>query len=166
MDMPLTLKVFSVSVCIFAGIPLIHAQTDFSGSWTFKIQESISGNLYSNGSPKSVLIEQDAKAISITKVTAGSDGDVTTTETVSFNGQPFATTTASKRKKAITGQWSTDKKSFTEIALVFDATDSTKLYFRTTDTWSFENGALMLDRKAENQSNGEIWESRAIYDKR
>ena len=142
-----------------------HAQTNLSGSWTFKDQQAITGTLYSNGSPKSVTIVQGAGSIQITKVTAGDGGDVTTSETITFDGQPFQTTTASKRKKTTAGQWSSDKITFTEIALVYDASDSTKLYFRTTDTWFLENGELVLDRKAENQANGEIWESKAVYDK-
>jgi len=156
----------AVIISLVASMTKVQAQTNLSGSWAFKEQQSVSGTLYSNGSPKTVLVEQDAKAISITKVTAGSDSDVTSTETVSFNGQPFVTATPSKHKKTITGQWSTDKKSFTEITLVFDATDSSKLYFRTTDTWSLDGSELVLDRKAENQANGEIWESKATYNKK
>jgi len=166
MNQQLIVSRIVVVVSLIATTGLVHAQSNFSGSWAFRDQQSISGTLYSNGSPKSVAIAQDSKTISITKVTAGNDSDVTSTETVSFDGKPTETTTASKRKKSITCQWSADKKTFTEIALVFDATDSTKLYFRTTDAWSLDNGKLVLDRKAENQSNGEVWESKATYDKK
>ena len=152
-------------IAVFVGIHAASAQTDLSGTWTFKDQASVSGNLYSNGSPKTVTIKQDLKTITIEKVTAGGSGDVSSTETVAFNGTPFETTTASHKKKAITGEWSGDKKSFAEIVLVYDATDSTKLSFKTTDVWSLDSGELMLDRKAENQANGEIWESKARYNK-
>jgi hypothetical protein len=160
-----TFRQLAVIVSLLASAE-VQAQVNLSGSWALKEQQSISGTLYANGSPKTLLIQQDANAISITKVTASSDGDVTTTETVAFDGKPMQTTTASKRKKVITGQWSSDKKSFIEIALLFDASDSTTLFFRTTDSWSLDNGSLILDRKAENQANGEIWESKATYEKR
>ena len=143
----------------------VHAQTDFSGSWTFKGQESVSGQLYSNGSPKQVSIKQDSKAIVISKVIAGKDGDLTTTETVSLDGQPTEKITASKRKRTITGQWSNSKNSLIEITQLYDPTDSTKLTYKTTDVWILENGRLLLDRKAENLGNGEIWESKATYEK-
>jgi hypothetical protein len=144
----------------------VQGQINLSGSWAFKEQQSVFGTLYANGSPKTVVIQQEADAISLTKITASTGSDVTTTETVTFDGKPAESTTASKRKKLITGSWSSDKKSFIEMALVYDAVDSTKLFFRTTDTWSLDNGSLILDRKAENQANGEIWESKATYDKR
>jgi hypothetical protein len=144
----------------------VQAQVNLSGSWALKDQQSVSGTLYANGSPKTVVIQKETKSILIEKVTAGNDSDVTTTEIVSLDGAPTATTTASGRKKIITGQWSSDQNTFIEVSLVYEAADSTKLYFRTTDSWSLENGSLLLDRKAENQANGEIWESKATYDKR
>lgn len=155
--------IFFVS-SIFAGLGA-SAQTDLSGTRIFKGQQSVSGNLYSNGSPKSVSIKQDAGNITLSKTTAGNAGDVTSTETVAFNGQTFETITPSKRKKTITGSWDKDKKTFTEITHLYDATDSTKLFHTVTDSWTMQNGQLILDRKDENASNNEVWESKATYDK-
>ena len=163
--MPLMLKAFSVSVYIFAGIPSIHAQTDFSGSWIFKAQQSVSGNLYSNGSPKIVTIKQDQQSITMDKTTAGMNGDVASSETVGFDGKPVETVTPSHRKKTITGSWSADKKSFTELTLIYDNSDTTKLYHTVTDVWTLEEGQWQLDRKDKNHLNGEIWESKAVYNR-
>jgi hypothetical protein len=158
-------KVVATLISIVAGMGVATAQTDFSGSWIVKGQESVSGKLYSNGSPKSLTIKQDDKNIILTKTTAGQDGDVTSTETFGFDGQPYEMTTPSKRKKVMTGTWSSDKKSLTEIVQFYNATDSNKLFHLVTDVWSLEGGELVLDRKDENKENGEIWESKATYNK-
>ncbi len=158
-------KAVAVIITMIAGMTAATAQTDFSGSWTFKDQQSVSGRLYSNGSPKSLTIKQEGKSITIGKTTAGNGGDITSTETVTFDGQPFQTTTTSKRKKTITATWSGDKKSLIEIVQLYDATDSSKLFHLVTDVWSLEGSDLVLDRKDENKENGEIWESKAIYSK-
>jgi len=141
-------------------------KTDFSGNWSFTEQSSISGKLYSNGSPKAIKITLTATAITLEKTSAGASGDVTTSETVSLDGKPFETVTpTTKRKKVITIAWSSNS-ALTEIASLYNATDPAKLDFKTTDTYTVENGELVLDRKTENFTNGETWESKANYSKK
>jgi hypothetical protein len=154
-----------VALALVGAVNGVMAQTDFSGSWVFKTQESVSGNLYANGSPKSVAIKQAKSSITMDKTTAGQNGDVTTTETVGFDGKITEMKTVSGRKKTITGSWSPDKYGFTEVTLIYDKTDTAKLFHTVTDVWTIQGGQLQLDRKDENHDNGEIWESKAIYDK-
>jgi hypothetical protein len=163
--MNLSSTAITTVIALVTSMSAVEAQTSLSGTWIFKSQESISGNLYSNGSPKSLTIKQDAKSITMEKTTAGNGGDVTNTEIANFDGQPVQMTTASKRKKTITATWSSDKKSLTEIVQIYDATDSNRLFHLVTDVWSLAGGGLVLDRKDENKENGEIWESKATYSK-
>ena len=154
-----------LAICLFACLAT-NAQTDFSGTWIFKDQQSISGNLYSNGSPKQITIVQTDKNIIIKKVTAVGDGtDANTADTLFYNGKPFKSITSSKRNKESTFQWNDNKDSFTTIGTAFNPADKTKADFKTTDTWTIENDQLVLTRKSENFTNGEVWESKAVYDK-
>jgi hypothetical protein len=142
------------------------AQTDFTGGWSFNNQQSISGTLYSNGSPKQIVIRQKEKMMFIQKVSTNADGaDYTTVDTLSFDGKPFKSTTLSKRYKETTFQWNDSKDGFTTIGTAFNPADKTKADMKTTDRWSIENDQLVLVRKAENFTNGEVWESKATYDK-
>jgi mannose-6-phosphate isomerase-like protein (cupin superfamily) len=80
-----------------------------------------------------------------------------------FDGKAFEMTTSSKRKKIVTIK--KEGNTYIESALYYSAADNTKMDHKTTDTWSVENGQLILDRKDENLDNGETWESKATYEK-
>jgi hypothetical protein len=141
-------------------------KTDFSGTWNLKDQKSISGALYSNGVPKQIKITQAKDAFTLDMTTANAQGqDVTTTESLAFNGKKFESTTASKRKKSISITWDKEGKTFTRTSDLSQTTDTSKVEIRYTDKWSIDDGKLMLDRKAENFLNGETWESKSVYQK-
>lgn len=140
-------------------------QTDFSGTWVFEDQQSISGNLYSDVSPTQMKVTQKGDEIAIEKTTSAGNGDVTTNETVTFDGKPFQTTTSSGRKKRITIKWSDDQKMLTETTALFSTLDNGKEDYRITDRWSLENGKLVLLRKDENLIIGEVLEVKLFYDK-
>ncbi len=151
---------------VFIGANVATQKTNFSGTWTFKEQTSISGNLYSNGSPKQIKIDQHEKEIAIQKTSLDEKGeDFTQTDSLRFEGAPFEKITKSKRKKKISIQWTDDGKGFTATTSIFSAADNSKMEFQFTDRFSMEEGKLILIRKAENFENGESWESRSTYEK-
>lgn len=151
-----------VCACVFATV--LNAQTNFSGDWKFTDQESISGKLYSNGSPKSLKITQSATQVFIEQTSAGASGDVTTSSTLPSDGKAFETKTASGRKKIVTLTWN-GTTGFTTVTSTFDTADPTKMVFKTTDIFTMGDKGLVLQRKAENFGNGEVWESKAYYEK-
>jgi len=159
-------SIFVWGLCALYTSTSLAQHTDFSGTWLFKDQQSISGNLYSNGVPKQITITQTGKALIIEKITAVGDGtDATSRDTLSFDGKPFKTLSPSKRPKEVTLKWNAAKEGFTTIATAFNPTDKTRADFKTTDTWSIENDQLVMIRKSENFTNGEVWQSKGIYDK-
>jgi len=140
-----------------------YAQSNFSGTWTFKDQQSISGNLYANGSPKQVTITKTSSGINLAEVVNYGE-DTTITEALSLK-KTFETKTAMGRKKVITLSVSPDGSSFTEVANMYNVADPSKLDMRETSMWTLTDGQLTLDRKSENFTNGETWESKASYQK-
>lgn len=156
-------KVFVfVCACVFATV--LNAQTNFSGEWKFTDQESLSGKLYSNGSPKALKITQSATQVIIEQTTAGASGDVTTSSTLTDDGKAFETKTASGRKKVVTLTWN-GTAGFTTVTTTYDLTDPSKMVFKTTDIFTMSDRGLVLQRKAENFGNGEVWESKGYYEK-
>ncbi|MES2331174.1 MAG: hypothetical protein V4539_16335 [Bacteroidota bacterium] len=156
----IVLSVLCVFICAFS----FSQNKDFSGTWKFAEQESISGKLYSNGSPKSFKITQAANQTIIEQTTAGANGDVTTSSTLSFDGKATETKTSTGRKKLITLTWN-GTAGYTTVTATYDAADQNKLVFKTTDIYTIDDKGLVLQRKAENFMNGEVWESKAYYDK-
>jgi hypothetical protein len=61
--------------------------------------------------------------------------------------------------------WDKDGKTFIRTSDLSQTTDTSKVEIKYTDTWSIDEGKLILLRKAENFSNGEEWEAKAIYEK-
>lgn len=161
------MRILLITLFTMFSVATVEAQqTDFSGTWLFKDQASISGKLYSNGSPKQIKATQNAGAITIERLNVKPNGEeVASIETIGFNGKPFEKVTASKRKKVVILKWANDGKSFTETALLYSLTDSSKPDFKVTDTWRLEDGKLTMVRKDENFTNGEVWESKATYEK-
>jgi hypothetical protein len=78
-------KIF-ITIAAIAVSFASFAQSELAGTWTFQRQESISGKLYSNGSPKLVKIAVSGKDLTFEKITAGNGQDYTSTETVTFDG--------------------------------------------------------------------------------
>ena len=147
----------------------VFSQTDFSGSWSFKDQQSVSGNLYANGSPNKIQITHMKTNISIQKVTAKGDGtDIMTSDAnIGFDRIAVEGKTSSNRINFLIVEWSADYKSFMETTNIYSLTDAGKVDFKVTDTYSLSDDGktLNLDRKDENNTNGEIWESIATYEK-
>ena len=160
-------KVLINSFCLLITLSAIGQKTDYSGKWLLKIQESISGSLYENGVSKKMVVTQNNNNINIEKTTLGQDNnDIVTKETLFFDGKSFEAITASKRKKVITMKWDEDKKNLNVIAVLKNAIDNSKEDMKISDTWTLNSdGKLVFVRKSENYLNGEVWESRSIYEK-
>ena len=160
-------RMLSVLTALLLTSIVFAQKTDFSGNWTLKDQKSISGTLYSNGVPKQIKVSQTKDNLTLESTTPNAQGqDITTTEKLAFTGEKFETTTASKRKKSVALAWDKEDKTLTHTADLSQTTDTNKVEIRYTDTWSIEDGKkLIMLRKAENFVNGEVWESKGIYQK-
>lgn len=154
---------FVLVACILS-MSVFAQKSNFSGNWIFKEQESVSGKLYVNGSPKQISIKQKEGTIDFEKVSAGANGDVTTKETVEV-GKAYDYVSATKRKRSISITWSAGGDSFTTVTKLFKDEAGTQLFHIVTDTYTLEYGGLVLKRKDENKENGEVWESKALYEK-
>jgi hypothetical protein len=162
------MRIIIFSFLALASFQVVSAQKDFSGTWKFKSQQSVDGNLYNNGSPVQIKITQDNQKIVIEKQNDNGQGVISTTaDTVTADGKPIEVVTKSKRKKVITLSWAGDKNSFTEAVNIYSLTDPGKVDYKVIDIYSLNSNstALSLDRKDENNTNGEVWESIATYSK-
>lgn len=159
------MKTITLSICLALLCSLLHAQTNFTGKWNFVKQESVSGKLYSNGSPKSFTVKQSEQDIVIEKTTTSANGDVTSKETLLFGGKATETTITTGRPKKSSITLLADKKGFTHVTEIYNASDKTKLEMKISDRWTLDQGKLLLERKNENFTNGEVWASKAWYEK-
>jgi hypothetical protein len=154
----------ATAMLLFITSNALFAQTNFNGTWKYTDQETISGNLYANGSPSKVTITLSGNDIKMDYLTNDGQNDIPSSE-VFTGGRPFETKTKSGRKKVVVLTWLTDKSSFSELSSIYSLTDASKLDVKNTDVWTIAEGKLILDRKNENYTNGETWESKATYER-
>ncbi len=168
MKAPALLSLSSIAsiTLTFAVMTPAFAQTNFTGSWMRSSNVAISGKLYPNGTPYQLNIRQAADSIHIDRVTASSDGDITSDETFQPNGAPLAFRTRAGLKKVITATWNDDRSALTEQSVTYTLYDSTMVFHFVTDIWTVRDGQFILRRKDEDRTTGEIWESQVIYKRR
>jgi hypothetical protein len=156
-----------VALFFFISEPVFSQKADFSGTWIIKDQKSVSGTLYHNGVPKQLKVIQKADCITIDKITIkDSSEDITTTETIGFDGKPFETYTPSRRKKMVLIKWEDNSQCLVEIASYSSAANEKSLDYKITDTWILSDSGKKLILTRVNESNiGESWTMKAIYDK-
>ena len=155
-----------LSILLF--IVVTHSnEISFTGTWDLVDQQNISGNLYSNGVPKQMVIIQRSDSIIIKRLSTDQSGDdIIAIDSISFEGRPFETISISKRKKFVSANWNNKKDELTVTGKFYNLTDLTRLEYIITDTWALEGGSLSMVRVNKNLINDEEWESRSIYEKR
>jgi hypothetical protein len=164
-------QVTAAFLFVFISLASIaNAQTDFSGTWKFDDQESISGNLYSNGSPTAYTIKQDGDVFTITTMSMGVDGKEfgsTLTLSLGEKSTDFKGTSSDKIEKlfSFTLTKLADNSGYKIVFERFPTVEKKNPEKKVTDIWTIEDGKLVLVRKDENFVNGETWESKAWYEK-
>ncbi|MBO9203275.1 MULTISPECIES: hypothetical protein [Niastella] len=161
---------YIITIILLSVTSMCFAQRkNFSGTWMLSDQKSISGNLYQNGVPKKIHVRQETEKMDVEKTTFGQGDNYNqaVVETLYYNGKPFNAVSPSKKKKVITMKWLNNSTGFVVTVLFKNPIDNNKFDIKVTDTWSLNNeGDLIFIRKNENLLNGEIWESRSVYEKK
>jgi hypothetical protein len=134
------------------------ANVDFSGEWKLNESKSEMGQ-YAPIVPLKIKAEQKADAVAVTKTSPGMDGggEVTATETLSFDGKQVETNVApgsSKRKAS--AKWSDDGQTLTiTYTLMMDFNGQTT-EIKGTETWALSNeGKTLTTTNTSTSSFGE-----------
>src|SRR5687767_7388496 len=100
-------------LAIVLTISFTHAQqTNFSGSYGEPELEMINGIQYSNAVATKIKVTQNKESIKLERTSAGTDGDVTNTETIALNGKESTRLgKSSKRTIRNSANWSKDRKT-------------------------------------------------------
>lgn len=122
----------------------LFAQTNFSGTWAFNESKSNFGDSQFRFAATTMVITQDANAISAESTQPGRDGgemkstakynlDGTVTENPMFN---------STRKSTVT--WSADKTSITIASTMKFERDGQSTEMKSSETWKLSDGGKLL----------------------
>lgn len=135
-----------------------NKNVDFSGEWKLNESKSDMGQ-YAPIVPLKIKAEQKADALTITKTSPGFDGggEVTATETLSFDGKTVETSTApgnTKRKAA--AKWSADGQTLTITYILLLDFNGESTEVKGTETWALSSdGKTLTTTNSSTSSFGE-----------
>lgn len=126
----------------FTSIP---AKINLSGEWKLNEGKSELGDFGARMAARTIKVDQKDDAITITKTSPSFNGDeVTTTETLSFDGKVSETTVFGTSTKKSTAKWADDGQSLAiSYTILFERNGQTT-EIKGTETWSLADGALSL----------------------
>jgi hypothetical protein len=140
-------------------------KTNFSGDWKLNESKSDLGQ-FGRFAVKSIKADQKDESISISRTQASFNGDdMTTTETLSFDGKETETTIFENSKRKSTAKWSDDGKNLTvNYALLLDFNGQTT-EIKGTETWTLSDDGKNLTVNINSSSPQGEFSWKAVYDK-
>jgi len=158
------LPVALIAAAFLLSFTTVADKANFSGSWKLNEGKSELGE-FGRFIPRKIKTEQKDDAITISKTAASFNGDeVTTTETLTYDGKTTETTVFGTAKKKSTVKWSDDGKSMAISYSIDVERDGNTMTFTGTETWSLsDEGKLVLSTKSVSPQ-GER-NTKAVYDK-
>ena len=142
-------------------------RANFSGGWALNEGKSDFGERGARFATKAIKVEQKGDAITITKTSPSFQGgdDVTTTETLGFDGKEVQSEGfgGSVRKSAL--KWATDEQSFSISSTTTGERNGQSFTFTGTDSWTLgDGGKSLLVTSVRTTQQGEVT-TKAAYDK-
>jgi hypothetical protein len=159
-------RLFLATAILLFAITVMAQKTDLSGTWKLKDNKSISGTLYGNAVPQQIKITQAKELLTLeTNEEQQFPTDIIGTEKLPLSGKSVdATVGEKKKKKTTTAKFEKDGSKCTRVCSLYEE-DGKNIYVTYTDILSMDGSNMILRRKGENFSNGEVWECESIYEK-
>lgn len=151
-----------VLLVAFTGVT---EKVNLSGTWALNESKSDLGN-FARFTTRKIKIEQKDDAITISKTSPSRSGDdVTTTETLGFDGKESETTVFGNSKKKSTAKWSDDGKTFVvNYSLAFERNGETT-NVTGVETWKLTDDGKSLSLETVSSSPQGERTTKAVYDK-
>ncbi len=169
MNMSFGKKLFA-AVIVSAALVSFSTKADranFSGSWALNEGKSDFGERGARFATKAIKAEQKGDAITISRTTPSFQGgdDVTTTETLGFDGKEVQGTGFGGSVRKSTLKWAGDEQSFAITSTTTGERNGQSFTFNSTETWTLGDGGKSLIVTAVRTSQqGEVT-TKAAYDK-
>ena len=158
------LPLFIVPAVLMSFISLPD-RINLSGEWKLNEGKSELGDFGSRFAARTIKVEQKDDAVTISKTAPSfNGGDVTTTETLTFDGKESETTVFGSSKKKSIAKWSDDGQTLSITYSILFERDGQTSEFKGTETWSLtKEGSLSL-QTVSSSPRGENT-MKAMYDK-
>jgi hypothetical protein len=139
-------------------------RANFSGEWKLNEGKSELGDFGGRFAARTIKVEQKDDAITISKTAPSfQGGDVTTTETLGFDGKVSETTVFGNSTKKSTAGWSDDGQTLTITYIIAFERNGQTSEFKGTETWTLKDGALSLVTVSSSPRGDNT--TKAVYEK-
>ena len=141
-------------------------KANFTGSWNLNESKSELGEFGSRFSARKIKVEQKDDAIIITRTSKNmEDQDVTSAETLTFDGKTSETSGFFNSKKKSVLKWAEDGNSFVISYTVVFERDGETTEIKGTETYTLStDGKTMTSSTASSSPQGDF-SMKAAYDK-
>lgn len=162
-------KLFT-AVIVSAALVSFSTKSDranFSGGWALNEGKSDFGQRGARFATKAIKVDQKADAITISRTTPSFQGgdDVTTTETLGFDGKEVSGTGFGNSTRKSTLKWADDGQSFAISSTTTMDRNGQSFTFSGTETWTLGDGGKSLTiTSVRTTQQGEVT-TKAAYDK-
>lgn len=161
-----TKSVFFIMPVILMSHTFLPEKVNFSGNWTLNEDKSEFGERGARFAVKAIKVEQKENAITITRTTPSFQGDdVTTTETLGFDGKEVEGTGFGGFVRRSSLKWDADEQSFSIKSTTAGERNGQSFSFTSTETWILGKGGKSLSvTSVRITQQGEVT-TKAVYDK-
>ncbi|HVT86092.1 MAG TPA: hypothetical protein VHD35_12885 [Chitinophagaceae bacterium] len=165
---------FAKKLIAFVTIPalllsftFLADKANFSGDWKLNEGKSDFGQRGARFATKELKVEQKDDAITISRTTPSFQGgdDVTSTETLTFDGKEVTGTGFGNSTRKSSLKWADDGKSFTITSNTTMDRNGQTFSFSATETWTLEDGGKSLTVTTTRTTQQGDVTTKAVYDK-
>ena len=159
-----------IYVCIMAMLmtATLQAQTNFSGTWSLKEKQHISGPDYSNGVPNKLNVQQTKDSVIIEYISIDGDNKESKSRVAyPMNGKSYTMVSAASGRKTVKHlEWTLDKKAVTFTNDIYKQGSEDDIELTRIDGWKLspDGKQLLLHRKSVETITGS-WEVNGTYEK-
>ncbi|MBS1622221.1 MAG: hypothetical protein JST10_14570 [Bacteroidetes bacterium] len=169
MSISFSKKLISLLVvpALLLSFTFIADKANFSGDWKLNEGKSEFGQRGARFATKALKVDQKADAIVISKTSASFQGgdDVTTTETLTFDGKEVEGKGFGNSVKKSTLKWAADEQSFTITSNTTMDRNGETMTFASTETWSLSDGGKTLTLTSTRTTQQGEMTTKAVYEK-
>ena len=165
MALPKQLLMLALSTVFLLAFTSQPYKANFSGGWKLNESKSDLGQ-FGRFAVRSIKADQKDESISITRTQASFNGDdMTTTETLSFDGKETETTIFENSKRKSTAKWSDDGKALTITYVLMLNFNGETTEIKGTEVWTLaDGGATLVSQNSSSSSFGDM-KAKGVYKK-
>jgi hypothetical protein len=159
------LSALLIASTVFLSFTVLTDKANFSGNWALNEAKSELGQR--GRAAKTIKVEQKDNAITITRTTAGFNGgeDVTTTETLGFDGKEVQSTGFGNSTRKSTLAWAADGQTMTVNSNTSMERNGQTFEFSGKETWTLIDGGKSISIVTVVTSQRGESTVKAVYDK-